>query len=86
MAWDMNNGNTGKKTVTLRMDGNTRTFEFTNETTLGDAVRKVAREAGLTAVNVLADGEEVGQEDSKRAVGSFGGNLNIVPKDSGSNN
>lgn len=84
-AWDMNNGTTGKKTITLRMDGETQTTEYTDYTNLGEAVRTIARNAGLTAVNVLHNGNEIGQEDSTKKLSEFGGDLVIVPKDSGSN-
>lgn len=85
-AWDMNNGTTGKKTITLRMDGRTQTSEYPNNTKLGEAVREVAKHAGLTAVNVLEDGSEIGQERSNEELGRFTGSLTIVPKDSGSRN
>lgn len=80
-AWDVNKG---KKNVVLKMDGNTTPYEFDENNTLGQAIKEVAQRAGLTAVNVLENGQELSQENAAKPLKSFKGTLTVVPKDSGS--
>ena len=84
MAWDINNEEARENKVFLKIDGETEQIECEGTDVLGTIVKETARRHGLTAVNVLVNGEEISQEQANKKVSEFEGDITIVPKDSGS--
>lgn len=81
-GWNVQNRT---KVVHYRNKGNEETFEFPEERTLMAAVKEIASRKGLTAVNVLVDGEEVSEQEGQQALTTFRSNeVTVVPKNTGS--
>ena len=80
-SWDIGNGDSKK--ITLTKDGEVYTIEFPASKTLGEAVKQIAKDHGLTAIQVLHDGADIPQSQSSSELSSFDGKLEVMPKAQG---
>ena len=82
MSWNMERANNDEEvTVKVVRDGKTTREKFSSDTPLGEAVEKLAMEAGLKNVIVTdADGNELDDDQTDEPLGDFPGPISITAK------
>lgn len=82
MSWDMRRSDENEEvTVKVVKDGETTREKFSSDTPLGEAVEKLAMEAGLKNVIVTdAEGNEIDDDQSDEQLGDFPGPISITAK------
>lgn len=81
MSWDVGSSDTVE--VVLVRNGRETAISFPSDTTVGEAVSKMARENGLTSVIVKdSDGNEINQSRSDEELGDVG-RITLTPKNTG---